>query len=206
MSDIIQKRLYRIIFIFATAGAIVTMAPGLTAHGEEEHDPSTSTAPTLAEETSNPTAAFEAFPTLHPLVVHFPIVLLLTAAFLYPGGLLLRNSQLKYAGILLAAAGLAGAILATYWVHPHTTGLTPAAQATLEQHDRFAYLTIYTAAAAVFTQLAGHFSRRRLIEFVGAIVMLAASVFVSVAGHYGAELTHVHGVGPRGEFLEEHAH
>jgi uncharacterized membrane protein len=202
MNPLNRKWLYGLFFALVTAAAIVVPAAGLMAHGEEDQGPSAN----IAEESPNDAGFLEAFPTLHPLVVHFPIVLLLTASVLYPGGMFFRNLQLKYAGILLAAAGLGGAILATYWVHPHTAGLTLAAQATLEQHDRFAYLTIYTAAAAVFIQLAGHFTQRRLIEYAGALAMILASIFVGITGHYGAKLTHVHGVGPRGEFLEEHSH
>lgn len=200
----LRARRFVITAVFAMTVSFLIPVIALIAHRDEEHEVPASTVE--QEATMQGFSGFDAFPTLHPLVVHFPIVLLLTAALLYPGGLIFRSGHLKLTAALIGVAGLFGAILATYWLHPHTTGLTIAAQKSLEQHDRFAELTIYTTAAALLIQLTGHYSRKRLIEIAGACAMLLAAIFVGVTGHYGAELTHVHGVGPRGEFLETHTH
>ncbi len=199
--NIIQK-------ILALGLAIYLAALPLHAHGPGDHASGESAAEStpeagLLEAVAPPLAAF---PTLHPLVVHFPIVLLLLAAILYPVGLIFRNDTLIRTGIAVGAVGLIGGVVAAYFVHPHTTGLTPEARAVLANHDFFAYATIYTAAAALALQLAGLGLRRRWLEFVAAATMLAAAVLVSAAGHFGAELTHLHGVGPRGEFLETGDH
>ena len=40
-----------------------------------------------------------------------------------------------------------------------------------------------------------------------AVVLLSAAYDVPQAGHYGAQLVHIEGVGPQGDFLElEHEH
>lgn len=189
--------------------SLFVLSLALHAHGPEDHahaeeGAADSAGQDFAIESVAPPLA--AFPTLHPLVVHFPIVLLLLAAIIYPIALFLRNRTLLYTSIAVAAAGLAGGVLAAYFVHPHTTGLTPEARGALANHDRFAYATIYAAAAAVSLQLFGLILRRRWLEFVAAGTLVASAVLVLVAGHFGAELTHLHGVGPRGEFLELKKH
>lgn len=55
-------------------------------------------------------ADLEDFPTLHPLVVHFPIVLLLLAALSQIAGLFVFNNELSWVTLFLIASGFIGAM------------------------------------------------------------------------------------------------
>ncbi len=151
--------------------------------------------------------AREGFPTFHPLIVHFPIVLTVAAFPFYLLGMLRRQMILRRSGIVLAFFGFLGALLAGYVFHPHTVGLTAASQNALWSHDLFASLTLYLMAIAVplgTLTCTRRFSRFSL-QASTTVLLLLSVVMVGLAGHYGAKLVHIHGVGPKGQFLvKEH--
>ena len=72
-------------------------------------------------------ATMSDFPNLHPLVVHFPIVLLLLAVFSQIVSFIIWKKQLNWVTFLLLVGGFLGTYVASILVHPHTTGLTEAA-------------------------------------------------------------------------------
>jgi uncharacterized membrane protein len=185
------------------------------AHGRETHEEVAESPAESVEQSSPATEEGEVtassnplseFPTLHPLVVHFPIVLLLLAPMFELGGLLMRKRDLRTVATLLAVGGLAGAFVAANVVHPHTTGLSSEAQQALAAHERYAVLAQWMALLAVLAKLAGRLRRFRIpaLDIVGVLLLALAAGAVSAAGHYGGELTHLHGVGPRGAYLEPH--
>jgi len=154
-----------------------------------------------AVQTTSPTE----FSTLHPLVVHFPIVLLIIAALLQIVGVFYSKSNWDYITLFLLAGGVAGAYISSSYFHPHTEGLTSSASAILERHELFASLTLYSSLAALLLKIAGILifkSRKRLFEVVTTLILLFSAVSVSIAGHWGAYLTHIEGVGPQGKFIE----
>lgn len=145
------------------------------------------------------------FSTLHPLVVHFPIVLLIIAALLQLVGLFYSKGSWDYITLFLLAGGVVGAYLSGSFFHPHTEGLTSNAAEILERHELFASLTLYSSIAALLLKIAGVFifkSRKRFFEIATVINLLFSAVSVSIAGHWGAYLTHVEGVGPKGNYIE----
>lgn len=145
------------------------------------------------------------FSTLHPLVVHFPIVLLIIAALLQIAGLFYSKNNWDYITLFLLAGGALGAYFSGSYFHPHTEGLSSSAAEILERHELFASLTLYSSIAALIFKIAGMFlvkSRKRMFEIITAIILLFSAISVSVAGHWGAYLTHVEGVGPQGKFIE----
>lgn len=145
------------------------------------------------------------FSTLHPLVVHFPIVLLIIAALLQLIGLFYTKNNWDYITLFLLAGGALGAYLSGSYFHPHTEGLTQQAHEILERHELFASLTLFSAIAALLLKVAGMFifkTRKRVFAIITALVLLFSAVSVSVAGHWGAYLTHVEGVGPQGKFID----
>ena len=154
------------------------------------------------------TASFDDFPSMHPLVVHFPIVLLLLAAIAQLFSFFVFKEQLSWVTLALATGGLIGAFAAAEFVHPHTTDLSESAAWVLEQHETYADYTLWLAGLALLMKIASHFflKRKRWIEAVVAIVLLASAYCVSVAGHHGSQLTHIEGVGPQGEYLEIEDH
>lgn len=83
-------------------------------------------------------ADLDTFPNLHPMVVHFPIVLLLLAVILQLIQLFVMNRTMDWVILLTIGSGFIGAYAAGTLVHPHTEGLTEMAKNVLEQHDKYA--------------------------------------------------------------------
>lgn len=172
---------------------------------------------------SKVTAELSDFPSLHPLIVHFAIVLIIIAAALQLLNVIILKKEIAWiiAGMLLT--GFLAAWYASKNFHPHTHGLSDHAKLVLEQHDKFADWTIYTVIVGLVLQIlyiifmryrkmvdvipvqgSGGFSSRvdRGFVVIVAIVLLSSAYCVSRAGHYGAQLVHIEGIGPQGKFLE----
>ena len=77
------------------------------------------------------------------MVVHVPISMLLLAALLQLVVLLKPSGPLNWITLLVAAVGTVGAYVAGTYVHPHTDGLSDAAQVALETHETYADYTIW---------------------------------------------------------------
>ncbi len=156
-------------------------------------------------------AAFDDFPNLHPLLVHFPIVLLLLAALLAIANIIFHQKELDWVITLCTGLGALGAYAAGRWFHPHTHDLTDHMQAVLDQHDLYADWTIWLSIAAFVMQLISQFvvKQKRWVVVVVSLVLVGAAYSVSQAGHYGSQLVHIEGVGPQGYYLkieEGHSH
>ncbi|MBA4055880.1 MAG: hypothetical protein C0490_14290 [Marivirga sp.] len=172
---------------------------------------------------SKVTAELSDFPSLHPLIVHFAIVLIIIAAALQLLNLIILKKEIAWiiAGMLLT--GFLAAWFASKNFHPHTHGISDHAKLVLEQHDKFADWTIYTVIVGLVLQIlylifmryrkmmeaipvqGSHgFSSKfdRGFTVIVAIVLLSSAYCVSRAGHYGAQLVHIEGIGPQGKFLE----
>lgn len=154
-------------------------------------------------------ASFSDFPTLHPIIVHFAIVLIILAAVLQLINVYLMKKEISWivTGILLV--GVAAAWFASKNFHPHTHGISEHAKLVLAEHDKWADLTIYFGFAALLFQIVNHFvfKDKRLASTFVAIVLVISAYCVAHAGHYGAQLVHIEGIGPQGKFLEmEHHH
>lgn len=158
--------------------------------------------------TNKEKASFKDFATLHPLIVHFPIVLLLIAALIQITGLFVFKEQLSWVTLLLTAGGLIGAYVSSNYVHPHTNGLSDTAVWILEQHEKYADYTVWGALIATVGKAISHFIFKRKIwaEIVVTICLIGTTYFVSEAGHYGAQLIHIEGVGAKGKYIETEAH
>jgi uncharacterized membrane protein len=148
------------------------------------------------------------FPTFHPLVVHFPIVLIIVAAVFQILSLFVFRREFSWAVVFLALFGAVGAYLASNVFHPHTTELSENAQRLLLEHELYADLTFWLAAGGLLAKLVSNFIFKRPWwgETIATLALIGAAVAVALAGHHGAELVHKEGVGPKGNFLEMHDH
>lgn len=149
------------------------------------------------------------FPNRHPLIVHFPIVLLLVAAAVALCNIIFLRKELDWVVSIATLIGFMTAFVATKYAHPHTTGLTDHAQLVLDQHDLYADWTVYLGGFGLVAQVVSQFllKGRRWSVLAAALVLTGAAYSVAMAGHYGAQLVHIEGVGPQGRYLEaEHHH
>jgi uncharacterized membrane protein len=166
----------------------------------------------MANDPESIRAAFSDFPSLHPLIVHFAIVLLIVGAIIQLTNIYFLKKELGWTSFALIAAGVITAYLAGRNFHPHTHGLSEQAKLVLEQHDFWADWTINLGFIGVVLQGGNLFfmTRKRWAVAIVAVVLLGSGFAVSQAGHYGAQLVHIEGVGPQGDFLEsdenEHEH
>ncbi|WP_300439913.1 DUF2231 domain-containing protein [Christiangramia sp.] len=153
-------------------------------------------------------ANLDDFPNLHPLVVHFPIVLLLLGGILQLIQLFVLKRNLDWVILLCAGAGFIGAYVAGVYAHPHTHDLSEMAKKVLEQHDIYAEWTIYASALAAVLKLGSIFliKKNRIFEIAVFLVLGFAAYSVSEAGHYGSQLVYIEGVGPQGDYLESEGH
>lgn len=144
------------------------------------------------------------FPTYHPMVVHVPIILLLLAALLQLIVLVKPSSPLNWLTFLIAAGGTAGAYIAGTFVHPHTDGLSDAAQLALETHETYADYTIWLGLAGTILKGITLWRPSKWLDGMAALVLVGAGIAVGLAGHQGGALTYQYGIGPRGAYLEQH--
>lgn len=151
-------------------------------------------------------ASLSDFPNTHPLIVHFPIMLLMIAAAMQFVNILFLKKELNWAVTIMVLLGFVTAYASTNWSHPHTDGLTEHAELVLEQHDKYADYTVYLSGLGLLAQLLSLFlfKGRRWSIAVAAVILIGAGYAVSMAGHYGAQLVHIEGVGPQGKYLEKH--
>ncbi|NOS93194.1 MAG: hypothetical protein HOP30_14835 [Cyclobacteriaceae bacterium] len=163
----------------------------------------------MAVNESKVTADLDDFPTLHPLIVHFAIVLIIVAAGLQLLNLIMLKKEVSWiiAGILLT--GVLAAWFASRNFHPHTHGISEHAQLVLDQHDKWADWTINLGIVGLVLQAVNLFAfkGKRWAAAVVALILIGSAYSVSRAGHYGSQLVHIEGIGPQGKYLEmEHNH
>lgn len=194
-----------------------TAQPALAATQDTTQAVSDSTAHTVSPEEhaahlqdpANAHASPADFPNKHPLIVHFPIVLLLVAAAVALSNIVFLRKELNWIVTISTLIGFATAFYATEFAHPHTSGLTDHAQLVLDQHDLYADWTVYLGGAGLLVQMLSQFlfKGRRWSVLVAALILSGTAYSVAMAGHYGAQLVHIEGVGPQGRYLEtEHPH
>jgi len=138
----------------------------------------------------------EDFPTLHPAVVHFPVVLLPFALLLFLMEWWSRPEKPSLAALISAMGGTAGAMVASFWLHPHVDSLSREVRAVLDAHDFFAYTTTGLATGASICLGIRYFRwnrhHRKWWTLLAFILLVASSLSVTATGHLGATLSHVH--------------
>ncbi|RTL60011.1 MAG: hypothetical protein EKK37_03985 [Sphingobacteriales bacterium] len=147
---------------------------------------------------------FKDFSSLHPLVVHFPIVLILLSAALQAVLVWKYLKQIKWVTLIIMAGAFFSSLAASTIFHAEPSADAPkAALEIFEQHEKYAQLTLWMSGITFLLKGIGIFFKinRRSFEIIVLVAAIIAAVFLSIAGHHGARLTHVAGVGPMGKYL-----
>jgi|GEM_PF-5535985 len=149
--------------------------------------------------------SMDLFPSLHPLIIHFPVVLINLAFPLYLIAFIYNKEQVRVVAAACAVGGFIGALTAAYIMHPVTVDLSENATRVLAIHDFYAYLTVYVSgfSALVTCLVCLKKFQKKVFEIFVTLALLSSIATVTVTGHYGAMLTHIYGVGPQGFFLAE---
>lgn len=147
--------------------------------------------------------------SMHPLVVHFPIVLLLIAPLFVVAGLALRDRRqtLLYSALVLMALGTIATFVATATGEAagEVAERTMRAGNLIEQHEHLAELTrnVFLALTVAFGGIlavprfvkhrsAGAISIGLTVAFLG--FYIAGAVLLANTAHQGGQLVHAYGV------------
>ena len=144
------------------------------------------------------------FPTLHPMAVHLPVTFIPVAFLFSVISLFSVRRQFIWLTLGFASVGLLGGLVAAFPLHPHTAGLSEAAQLTLQKHDFFAYTTIWLGLVSVALAVFNVWKPTTAARICLSATLLFSTIAVAITGHYGGTLAYVHGVGVQGQFLSDH--
>lgn len=144
------------------------------------------------------------FPNLHPLFVHFPLVLLLAAAAMQIGLLFFQNKAYNYAITALTVVGfITGLLAATVFHGEPVHDINAKAHEIFETHEQFAFITLWLSGFASLFKIIELFTPKKWVTILSLLFLLGAATTVSIAGHRGSELVYKQGIGPKGNQLEE---
>lgn len=123
---------------------------------------------------------------LHPLLVHFPIALILLAAAAEMFAAVAVTSRWHVVAMACLRVGAIGAVgaAAAGWLMARMPGVDPSA--TLEWHRWFGTATAAIAVLAVLVTAAGE--RSTATRWIDWMALLAAAVCVAATGHLGGML------------------
>ena len=126
---------------------------------------------------------------LHPMVVHFPIAIILVGFLADLSSLVFKKAKcLSTMGLYLETLGVLAAIV-TYGTGYFLTGTTIEDAGAIGQHHKlFATLTLVTIIIAVFFRLLIVYLKKdeTYLKYVSMGLFFLAVAFVSVTGHFGA--------------------
>ncbi|MBN2637669.1 MAG: DUF2231 domain-containing protein [Bacteroidales bacterium] len=136
---------------------------------------------------------------LHPMIVHFPIALLLTGLLFDTIGLFAKKTFYSKVGFYLLVLGALGTVVAFLTGHFAGSGITEqgALKQALETHENAAELTIWIVSiTATFRILLELFKKYKGIFKAAAFVLfLASAMAIARTGYYGGELVYKHAAG-----------
>ena len=141
-------------------------------------------------------------PNIHPLLVHFPIALLITAAAVdVVAWALRRNVFLRHGATLLYVLGTFGAIAAylTGRAASQTIWMPGMAQAALGEHWAWAFRTVWFFAIVTFARLvllrpSRHGAGHSLVAAFALVGLVGIGLLIET-GDRGGRLVYQHGVG-----------
>jgi len=155
------------------------------------------------------TGSLEDFPKLHPMIVHFPIVLIILALISQLLSFFILKDELSWVTIVLIVGGFIGAIFASYIVHGGDLDVSKVniiIKETFEKHEKYATLTVWISGLAMVAKLFSHFifKKKLISEIIVACLLLGATYTIAVTGDMGARLVYIQTIGVQGNQIPEH--
>lgn len=134
---------------------------------------------------------------LHPMVVHFPIALLVTSVLLDLIGLVTRRDDLKKAGFYTLIAGVLGGIAGavTGFGAEEAAEELPGVEAMVEKHESLviAALVIFGVMLAYRLLIGGRLAGKLVTAYVAAALIGVGSL--AAGAHEGGEMVYEKGAG-----------
>ena len=133
----------------------------------------------------------------HPLVIHFPIALLLTALLLELAGVLWRSEGLRQVSLWNQGLGTLGVLAAVLTGRMAKAGAKHSLEIfqVMSRHEQLGYVVLWLAVAALGWRLA---TRRRTgmrHRWIGWGALAIVCGVLASGAHLGGELVYEHGVG-----------
>ena len=141
---------------------------------------------------------------LHPMIVHFPIALLIVGFLSDFVGLLTKRDFFTQAGFYLFTLGALGVIAAFITGSQAGDGIVEegALKEALENHEGAAELTIWVVSIATVFRITLFFLKkyRGVLKMVSLALGLLAVMAIARTGYYGGELVYKHAAGVQLDF------
>lgn len=152
---------------------------------------------------------FSDFPSLHPLIVHFPIVLILLAAGFQASLVWKHRQQIRWATLVIMTLAFFSSLAASTVFHAMISADAPKEiQDIFASHEEFAKYTLWMSGFTLALKCIGDFYKlyRRSYDVLVLTAAVLTAILLSITGHHGGRLVHVAGVGPMGRYLMEDHH
>lgn len=136
---------------------------------------------------------------LHPMIVHFPIALLIVGFLFDIVGLFSKRESFAQMAFYLLVLGALGVIAAYITGNQAGSGITEegALKQALETHEEAATLTIWIVSIAAVFRIALVLLKKfkGVLKMVSLALFLLAVIAIARTGFYGGELVYKHAAG-----------
>lgn len=136
---------------------------------------------------------------IHPMLVHFPIALLVVGFLADVTGLFVKKGFFTQVAFLLQILGTIGVIAAVITGHLAGAGVSDEGMLgqAVERHEDAATLTLYISCMAVVYRIIMVYLKKyeSFWKTIGLIMYFASVVAIARTGYYGGELVYKHAAG-----------